>query len=66
MPEAFLNPWGGQYSISFTNPGTLQPVVFTAEDGVKYSEICLTFAQTLSNQQDNVLVLNVFTDNLPS
>lgn len=66
MPEGFLNPYGGQYSIEFVSTATLQPIEFTAEDGNKYSTICLTFAQTVSNQESNVLVLNVFTSNLPS
>ena len=66
LPEGFLNPWGGLYSIEFVSTATLQPIEFTAEDGSKYLTICLTFAQTISNQEDNVLVLNVFTSNLPS
>ena len=66
MPEGFLNSYAGQYSISFTNTATFQPVMFTAADGKQYSEICLSFANTISNQQDNILVLNIFTDNLPT
>ena len=66
LPEGFLNPWGGQYTITFTNSATLQPVVFTAEDGKQYSSICMTFQQTTTNVEDNFLVINIFNDNLPS
>ncbi len=66
LPEGFLNPYGGQYNITLTNSATLQPVVFTAGDGKQYSDICLTFAQTITNLEDNVVVINIFNDNLPS
>ncbi len=66
MPEGFLNPYGGQYSISFSNPGTQQPVTFTAGDGKQYQTICLTFETTISNQEDNLIVLNIFSDNQPT
>ena len=65
MPEGFLNPWGGSYNVSFTNPATKQPVIFTADDGKQYQDICLSFSQTYINQDDNVVVLNIFNDNQP-
>lgn len=65
LPEGFLNPWGGQYTITFTNSATLQPVTFTAQDGNKYTDICLSFMQTVTIV-DNIIVLNIFNDNLPS
>lgn len=65
MPEAFLNPYGGNYSLTFTNTATSKPVEFTAGDGNSYSEICLSFANTVTNQDDNVVVLNIFNDNQP-
>jgi len=66
LPEGFLNPYGGQYNITLSNSATLQPVIFTAGDGKQYSDICLTFAQTITNLEDNVVVINIFNDNLPS
>ena len=66
MPEGFLNPWGGEYQISFSNPGTQKPIIFTASDGVQYSSICLSFANTITDLIDNFIVINIFTDNLPS
>lgn len=65
VSEGFFNPWGGQYTISFTNSDTLQPVVFTADDGKQYTDICMSFAQTITNQEDNWIALNIFNDNQP-
>jgi hypothetical protein len=65
MPDAFLNPWGGQYTVSFTNSATLQPVTFTAGDGNQYTDICMSFSQTYTNQEDNWVALNIFNDNQP-
>ena len=66
LPEGFLNPYGGQYNINLTNSATLEPVVFTAGDGKDYMDICLSFAQTITNLEDNFIVINIFNDNLPS
>ena len=65
LPEGFLNPWGGQYIITFTNSATLQPVTFTAGDGKQYTSICIAFIQALLNQEENFVILNIFNDNLP-
>ena len=65
MPEGFLNPWGGSYTLSFTNSATLQPVTFTAGDGKQYTDICMSFAQTYINKDDNLVILNIFNDNQP-
>jgi len=65
VSEGFFNPWGGQYTISFANSDTLQPVVFTADDGKQYTDICMSFAQTYTNQEDNWVALNIFNDNQP-
>lgn len=65
LPEGFLNPWGGQYIITFTNSATLQPVTFTAGDGKQYTSICIAFIQALLNQDENIVILNIFNDNLP-
>lgn len=64
IPAGFLNPYAGQYELKFIHPVSNEPVTFTGSDGNTYSNVCLTFAQT-ATAEDNVLVLNVFTDNLP-
>jgi hypothetical protein len=58
----FLNPWGGQYSIYFTNPTTNEQLTFTAVDGKDYDSICLTFVQTLTNLTEQTILINVFTN----
>ena len=61
MPEGFINSYGGQYHISFYEPGNSNPYIFTPTDGKQYDSICMTFANTYSNQEDNVLIFNIFS-----
>lgn len=61
MPEGFINPYGGQYNISFIDPSTQKAITFTPTDGKQYESICLTFAQTITNQEDNIIIFNIFT-----
>ena len=60
MPEGFINSYGGQYHISFYEAGNNNPYIFMPTDGNEYDSICLSFATTYSNQEDNILVLNIF------
>jgi hypothetical protein len=62
MPEGFINSYGGQYHISFYEPGNNNPYIFMPTDGKEYEEydsICLSFATIYSND-DNIVVLNIF------
>jgi hypothetical protein len=59
MPEGFINSYGGQYHISFFEPGNNNPYIFTPTDGKEYDSICLSFAIIYSND-DNIVVLNIF------
>ena len=61
MPDGFINSYGGQYSISFFEPNTVNPYIFTPTDGKEYDSICLSFANTISNQTDNIIIFNIFT-----
>jgi hypothetical protein len=58
----FLNPWGGQYKLYFTNPLTNEQVLFTAIDGKQYDSICLDFVQVLTNLEEQTIIVNVFTN----
>ena len=60
MPEGFINSYGGQYTISFYELGSSQPYIFTPTDGKQYDSICLSFATTISNQPDNIIIFNIF------
>jgi len=58
----FLNPWGGQYSLYFTNPTTNEQVLFTAIDGKQYDSICLEFIQVVTNLTEQTIIVNAFTN----
>ena len=58
----FLNPYGGQYSLYFTEPTSNEQVLFTAIDGKQYDSICLSFVQTVTNLTEQTIILNIFTN----
>jgi len=61
MPEAFLNPYGGPYTLEFFDPVLLAPVQFTAKDAEVYS--CVTFSvSAVSGSPTNDATINAFTD----
>lgn len=65
IPDGFLNPYGGQYSIYFNDAITNEPVPFTAEDGKQYDSICLSFITTYTNIETAQLIINVFNNDQP-
>jgi len=65
-PDGFFNPYAGQYELMFINPVNQKVYEFKAVDGLNYSTICFSFAQTFRNDEGiNEVVLNIFTDLLP-
>lgn len=65
LPDGFLNPYGGQYEISFTDPDTNNIIEFTAKDGKIYTHICLTFMITYSSFEENFITINAIDNELP-
>ena len=57
----FLNPWGGQYNLYFTDPTTNEQIGFTAIDGKQYDSICLNLVQALTNLEEQTFVINIFS-----
>ncbi len=65
LPDGFLNPYGGQYTISFNDAITKQPLTFTAMDGEEYDSICLMLQVTYTNDPTIQLIVNVFNNDQP-
>jgi len=65
-PDGFFNPYAGQYELEFINPTTNKLYEFKAVDGLTYSNICFSFAQTYTSGEGiNEVFLNIFTDLIP-
>jgi hypothetical protein len=62
LPEGFLNPYGGQYSITFIEPDTNQVIDFMALDGKIYDSICLTFQVAYTNLETNIISINAINN----
>ena len=58
----FLNPWGGQYTLYFTDPTTNEQIIFTAIDGKQYDSICIEFVQVITNLTEQTIIVNAFTN----
>lgn len=58
----FLNPWGGQYTLYFTDPTTNEQIIFTAIDGKQYDSICLELVQVVTNLTEQTIIVNAFTN----
>jgi len=65
LPEGFLNPYGGQYSIGFVDPTNNQVIDFLAMDGKVYDSICLTFQVAYTNLETNIIYINAINDDIP-
>jgi hypothetical protein len=66
LPEGFFNPWGGQYTISYSDPDLPNQVLtFTAQDGQQYDSICLSFIQSISNQETVIAIINPINNDQP-
>jgi hypothetical protein len=65
LPEGFLNPYGGQYEISFTDLETGNIIEFVAKDGNTYTHICLTFMITYSSFEENNIIINAIDNEVP-
>ncbi len=62
LPEGFLNPYGGQYSIGFIDPDTNQVIDFMALDGKIYDSICLTFQVAYTNLETIIISINAINN----
>lgn len=66
LPEGFFNPWGGQYTISFADPDTPNQLIsWTAINGEIYDSICLSFIQTISNEEIVIAIINPINNDQP-
>ena len=66
LPEGFFNPWGGQYTISFADPDTPNQLIsWTAINGEIYDSICLSFIQTISNDEIVIAIINPINNDQP-
>lgn len=66
LPEGFFNPWGGQYTISFADPDLPnKPLTYISVDGEQYDSICLSFIQTISNEETVIAIINPINNEQP-
>jgi len=66
LPEGFFNPWGGQYTISFSDPDLPnKPLTYISVDGEEYDSICLSFIQTISNEETVIAIINPINNDQP-
>jgi UDP:flavonoid glycosyltransferase YjiC (YdhE family) len=63
LPEAFLNPYGGPFTLQFFDPVLLNPIDFTAKDAKPYS--CVTFHVEQTTGSDTTdAIINAFNDTI--
>jgi hypothetical protein len=63
LPEAFLNPYGGPFTLQFFDPVLLNPIEFTAKDAKVYS--CVTFHVEQTTGSDTTdAIINAFNDTI--
>ena len=65
LPDGFFNPWGGEYVINYIDPDTNQPLLFIAADGQQYDRVCVSFIQTVSDQETVVVIINPINNEQP-
>jgi hypothetical protein len=63
LPEAFLNPYGGPFTLQFFDPLLLQPIEFTAKDAKVYSCVTFNVEQTTGSDTTDAII-NAFNDTI--